>query len=209
MLQEKKPIVLLIEADMSLRRLIVLGLQHRGMEVIALEEPTSAYAVHIVHAVHKTPDLLIIDIDSGIRSDWSLLSSIQSMPALAAAPTIVLAWERLPIVHTSSVATAHTQLLCLTKPFDARIMHQSIDHLLATRESKEAALLAQAEAVLLATYKQQTPPSIWPIVTAIGLLIAFVGMMLHVALIILGLLIVLVALLWWTLGTKPSSLAGA
>lgn len=200
MLQEKKPIVLLIEADTSLRRLIVLGLQHRGMEVAALEEPTAAQG---------TPDLLIIDIDSGIRSDWSLLSNIQAIPTLVAVPTIVLAWERLPIVNTSSVATAHAQLLCLTKPFDARIMHQSIDHLLATRQSKEAALLAQAEAVLLATYKQQTPPSIWPIVTAIGLLIAFVGMMLHVALIILGLLIVLFALLWWTLGTKPQSFARA
>jgi len=203
MLQEKKPIVLLLEADVSLRRLIVLGLQHRGMEVVALEEPTAA------QAAQGTPDLLIIDIDSGIRSDWSLLSNIQAIPTLVAVPTIVLAWERLPIVNTSSVATAHAQLLCLTKPFDARIMHQSIDHLLATRESKEAALLAQAEAVLLATYKQQTPPSIWPIVTAIGLLIAFVGMMLHVVLIILGLLIVLFALLWWTLGTKPQSLAGA
>ncbi len=200
MVQEKKPTVLLIEADTSLRRLITLGLQHRDMDVAVVEEPI---------AIQATPDLLIIDVDSGIRSDWSLLTDIQAISALAAVPTIVLAWERLPIVNTSSVATADAQLLCLTKPFDARIMHQSIDHLLATREAKEAALLAQAEAVLLATYKQQTPPSIWPIVTAIGLLIAFVGMMLHVALIILGLLIVLVALLWWTVGTKSSSLARA
>ncbi len=196
MLQGKKPIVLLIEADVSLRRLIALGLQHRNMDVV--EASSFAHALSI-----ETADLLIIDVDSGIHSDWSLLTSIQNSPTFATVPTIVLAWEQLPVLHTSAVAT-QTQVAYLTKPFDARIMQESINQLLAVRAAKEAAVLAQAEAVLLATYKKQTPPSIWPIITAIGLLIAFMGMLLQVAVTILGILIVIVALLWWTLGTKPS-----
>ena len=203
MAQGKKPTVLLIEADTSLRRLIALGLQYRDMTVIEVAELSEANTI-------ETPDLLIIDIDSGVRSDLSLLTAAQAIPALAAAPTLVLSWDGLSIVSTlSPIATASTQLTSLIKPFDARKMHQSIDSLLMAHAAREAAQLAQAEAALLATYKTKTPPTIWPFITAIGLLIAFIGMLLHVAVIVFGLLIVLVALLLWTLGTKPAALARA
>ncbi len=196
MLQEKKPIILLIEADESLRRLIALGLQHHDMHVV--EASSLAHSATI-----ETPDLLIVDVDRGIHSDWSLLTHVQTASALATIPTVVLAWEQLPIHHNSSVEAVQTQVAYLTKPFDARVMHTRIDQLLAIRATKEAALLAQAEETLLATYKMQTPPSILPIITAIGLFIAFMGMLLHVAVIILGLFIVLTALLLGMLDTKP------
>ncbi len=200
MSQGKKPTVLVIEADTSLRRLIALGLQHRNMHVVE-----ASSLVHIVPI--DTPDLLIVDVDSGVHSDLSLLTNVQNITAFASIPTIVLAWERLPILYTSS--TKQPQIACLTKPFDARVMQESIDRLLSVREVAEAELLAQAEEVLLATYKTQAPPSIWPIITAIGLLIAFIGMLLQVVVTILGILIVIVALLWWTMGTKPAHRAVA
>ena len=202
MSQGKKPTVLLIEADVSLRRLIALGLQHHNLCVV--EASSLAHSVSI-----DTPDLLIVDVDSGVHSDWSLLNAVQSTSALAAVPTIILAWEHLPILLTTSATTMQSQVACLTKPFDARVMQESINHLLAVREAKEAALLAQAEEVLLATYKTQAPPSIWPIITAIGLLIAFIGMLLQVAVTVLGILIVVVALLWWTMGTNSAPRAVA
>lgn len=195
----KKPIVLLIEADTSLRRLIALGLQHSEIDVIEAHSLPHALSI-------ETADLLIVDVDSGVHSDWSLLTNIQKSPAGATVPTIVLAWEQFPVLYPSSVAT-QAQVMCLTKPFDARVMQESVNQLLAVRAAKEAAVLAQAEAVLLATYKTQTPPSIWPIVTAIGLLIAFMGTLLHIAVTVLGILIVIVALLWWTLGTKSAQRA--
>jgi len=193
--QGKKPIVLLIEADASLRRLIALGLQHRNMHVV--EASSLAHAT-----LTETPDLLIVDVDTGVHRDVSLLATAQT--TLASVPTIVLAWERFPIISNTLVTPAQTQLSCLTKPFDARIMHESIDRLLAVREARDAQLLAQAEEVLLATYKAQTPPSICPMITAIGLFIAFIGMLFHIAIIVLGLVIALVAFLWWTLGTKTT-----
>ena len=201
MSQGKKPTVLVIEADVSLRRLIALGLQHQNMNVV---EATSLASAPPIEAV----DLLIVDIDSGIHSNWPLLTSIQTTPAFGTIPTVVLTWEQLPIISSSSVATK-TQIAYLTKPFDARIMQETISRLLAVREAQEAALLAQAEAALLATYKTQTPPSIWPIITAIGLLIAFTGMLLQLVVTLLGVLIVIVALLLWTLGTKQAPRAVA
>ena len=49
---------------------------------------------------------------------------------------------------------------------------------------------------------ESSTPSIWPLVTAAGLLLAFTGLMIQITITALGLLIVIVALLWWTLGSK-------
>jgi plastocyanin domain-containing protein len=46
-------------------------------------------------------------------------------------------------------------------------------------------------------------------ITAAGLLLTVVGLMLQIAITAIGLLIVIAALLWWTLGTKPENLAVA
>ncbi len=42
-------------------------------------------------------------------------------------------------------------------------------------------------------------------VTAAGLLLAVIGLLLHVIIAITGILVVVVALLLWTLGAKPES----
>jgi hypothetical protein len=94
-------------------------------------------------------------------------------------------------------------MTCLTKPFDARVLQATIEQLLAVRADKEAAAIAKAEEVLLASYSTQAAPSIWPIVTAAGVLLVFIGMMLQIAITVAGILIVMIALLLWTLGTKP------
>ena len=51
------------------------------------------------------------------------------------------------------------------------------------------------------TQQATAAPSIWPLMTAAGLLLAFIGLMGVLAITALGLCIVLVSLLWWTLGT--------
>ena len=204
MSQEKKRTVLLIEADISLRRLIVLGLQDRGMQVI--EASSLAAAPDLEDETEKQLDLLILDIDRGIHCDWSSLDAIQSHPRLVQLPTVVLTWEQPPenITHTVSVATiAPTQVVYLTKPFDARTLLTTAEQLLSIRIAKEVALEAKAEEALLAAYAVNTAPSLWPVITAVGLLLAVIGFMFQAAITVLGFLIVIVALLLWALGTKP------
>lgn len=203
MSQEKKHTVLLIEADTSLRRLIALGLQHRGMHVIEADSPAQ-----LPSFAGPRFDLLVLDVDNGIHSNWSLLTEVQSPLAptmFSEVPIIVLAWEYPFAAETSSaVATmARTSVKYLTKPFDARIFYAAIEQLLLSKAEQEAAVLAEAEAILLAAYATHTAPSIWPIVTAIGVLIAFVGLMLQFIISGIGVLIIIVALLLWTLETKP------
>ncbi len=202
--------ILLIEADPSLRRLMTLGLQHNGMHVV------EASSLSLVPITAPSFDLVVLDVDRGMTSDWSLLEKIQSNPHLASLPIVVLSWDgttpapnatlSLSTVSASMIVSiSSTQVILLDKPFDARALYHTIQKLLASRAAQKAAMEALAEARVLAMYSQHATPSIWPVVTAAGLLLAVIGLLFHVAIAITGLLIVVVALLLWTLGAKPGT----
>jgi DNA-binding response OmpR family regulator len=199
--------ILLIEADPYLRRLMALGLQYNGMHVV---EACSLES--LVPTTAQTFDLVVLDVDRGMTSDWSLLEKIHSNADLASLPMIVLTWDHqdAPSTPTFPSSTsinslAVSTIIWIDKPFDARILHRIIQHLLTYRAAQKAAMEALVESRLLALYSQHTAPSIWPVVTAAGLLLAFIGLLFHIVLVIMGLLIVMVASLWWTLGTRPEA----
>jgi DNA-binding response OmpR family regulator len=202
-LQGKKPVILLIEADDALRRLIVLGLQNRNMHVI---EASSAEQVPTLNVEHL--DMLVLDVDGGIDGDWSVLEAAQSHPLFSTLPIVVLCWEdRLPMSANRRVAAttliSTSQMVYLAKPFDARLLHDTIDQLLAAQAAERQAREARAEQLLLADYNTtHTASSPWPVVTAVGLLLAVIGFMLQIILAAIGIIVVIVALLLWTLGGK-------
>lgn len=199
MAQGKTYNILLIEADPSFRRLISLGLEHQGMHIIEASSPATAPVLD-TQQLH----LLILDIDNGMKSDWSLLEAAQKHPHFAALPTIVLSWEQLSLEHQSQgTVVAPTQTLCLTKPFDARKLYSMVAQMLAAKETREAMIAEKAEEQLLAAYSSHAAPSIWPVVTAAGILLTIIGMLLQITVTALGILIVIIGLLVWTLGTKP------
>ena len=182
--------VLLIEEDASLRRLLALGLQYRGIQVIEASSPAQLPAMQ-----GQQPDLLLLDIDGGVKSDWSLLTGVQSYPSLATLPKVVLAWENvLPADVYRSTTQTHTT--CLTKPFDARALYATIEQLLLQTEAQEVLRIAQIAS---------PAPSIWPVITAAALLLTVIGLMVHITITVVGILILLIALLGWTLGTKPET----
>jgi len=198
MAQRKPSTVLLIETDNSLRRVITLGLRQRGMHVVEASSATDISSLHTQQA-----DLLVLDIDSGIYTNWALLDAVGAHPCLSRLPLIVLAWEH--TAHTShhQVCTL-TPLTYIAKPFDARTLHDTIEQLVHVHSPVG---MLQAEEALLATYVVHTSPSIWPLITAAGLLLAFAGMLLHIAVTVIGLLIIAVALTLWTLERKSEQQA--
>ena len=120
MSRELKHTVLLIEEDVSLQRLMALGLEYRGVHVI---EAGDFSAIETQQA-----DLLVIDVDGGVGSDWSLLAAVASHPYLSTLPMVVLAWE-----DSLPISARRSNISCLTKPFDARTLHTTIERLLAER----------------------------------------------------------------------------
>lgn len=181
-----KPTVLLIEADTSLRRLIALGLQYRGMHIIEASSPANLAMLE-----GQQPNLLVLDVDKRGSSDWSLLTATQSHLHLSTVPVVVLAWECLSPVHAGNEhhGSQPAEVTCLSKPFDARTLHTMIEQLLLVSTMPRVQTTTPA-------------PTIWPLVTAAGLLLAFIGLMGQLLITMLGLLIVIVALLCWTLGTQ-------
>lgn len=193
MLQERKHIVLLIEADRSLRRLITLGLQYRDMHVIEASSPASLPAMQ-----SQLPDVVVLDIDGEVGSNHDLLSTFQTHPYFSSVPLIVLAWECL-VPGGHYLQSSQTSVTCLAKPFDARTLHSAIEQIQCT--TKEINSVARQEQQL--ANRTVTPiPSIWPLITAAGLLLSLIGLMTQITISALGLLVLLIALLLWTLGTK-------
>ena len=193
-----KPTVLLIEADTSLRRLIALGLQFRGLNIISPGYQTSQTSQSSTATIDlsafeaQLPDIIVLDIDGNTNNDHLLLETIQEHPLLSTIPLVIVAWE-CPVQPQSHLA-------CLTKPFDARTLHATIEQLLVESTFTEE---VQPPAILLAPRTTTTSaPSIWPLVTAAGLLLAFIGLMGQLLFLILGACIVIVSLLLWTLGAS-------
>ncbi|GCF08314.1 hypothetical protein [Dictyobacter arantiisoli] len=190
-LQPSVSTVLLLETDPSIRRMITLGLRHRGLHVIESISLSTLSARDV-----QKLDLLIVDVDDGIRCDRAMLEAAQAHPQLSALPTVVLSWE--PLIEQKD------QQVAVTKPFDARALHAGIDQLLLARSAAQIQQLQQAEALLLASYAKHTAPSIWPAITAAGVLLVVIGLLLQFAITIIGLLVIVCGLLLWTIGSHTS-----
>ena len=192
-----EPTVFLVETDTSLRRLIALGLQYRGIHIVEASSPASLPTVEV-----REPDLLILDIDENTGSNWSLLDAVQSHPYLSTLPVVVLAWECPVAVGAATEAQSQLQTYttCLSKPFDARALYTTIESLLAAASSAQDT--TQSQEIALLRQGKVSSPSIWPLLTAAGLLLTFIGLMGLLAISAVGLCVVLVSLLWWTLGTS-------
>lgn len=191
---ETSSTVLLIEPDMSLRRLIALGLGHRGMQVTEI----SSLDVLAEQSI-ADPDLLVLDIDNGYCDDTELLAAVQAHPYLSTLPTVVLAWEP---AQVSTRSTTLPLLDCLGKPFDARMLHATIENLLETSAAIKNSPNQQFS-VSPTTASVSVFSGLSPLLTAAGLLLTMIGIMTQLAITAAGLLIVLIGLLWWTLGKRP------
>lgn len=196
MLHETRQNILIIEADVSLRRLITLGLEYRGMRV------SEAPSISTLPALEDyPPDLIVLDIDNNTDSNSELLSAVRTHPRFSTLPLVILVWDDVFPMSEQTPAQG-IQATYLSKPFDARTLHATIEGMLAAR--REVVIAKQREALLTTRFVYPTP-SICPLVTAAALLLTVIGLMVQLALAGVGILIVLAALLWWTLGKKPES----
>nr|BBH94025.1 hypothetical protein KTA_22240 [Thermogemmatispora argillosa] len=172
--------VLVIEAETPLRRLIALGLQQREIAVVATDPQSWPSRL-----AECRPALLIVDIDTDRRQDGSLLQALCAQARLREAAIIVLSWE------TPALALDE-RTFYVRKPFDARALLALVEEQLSARYA------ADTEAVA-------SQPSLCPLVTAVGLLLISIGLMVQLVIAGLGLAIVLAALLRWTLGQQSSA----
>lgn len=107
----KKPVILLVDDDASLRTLIALRLEANGFEVVAADSGEAALA----HLSHSRPDAVLTDIQMPGMDGMALFRAIHARdPAL---PVIVLTAHG--TIPDAVAATQQGLFGYLTKPYDA------------------------------------------------------------------------------------------
>lgn len=192
--------VLLVEGDEALRRVIAMGLRHQGLSVLEAASPQQARSL-----IDQRPSLLVVDVDSGLASDRKLLPDLRAHDGLAETPAVVLAWDCSPDLRAQ--VDNDGAAVCLAKPFDARRLFAEAETLLEAASHRR--LIASAVAASGSFTFEETrtaSPSIWPIVLALGLMLAVSGLLIHPAIVVLGVGVVIWAMLLW--GFEPSAKPG-
>jgi DNA-binding response OmpR family regulator len=199
---EQKRSVLLVEADAALRRVITLGLRQQGVEVLEAASTKQAQTL-----LEHSPSLLIVDVDGGVSSDWSLLERVRAGDQPASPPIVILTWDCSP--EGNAQLAQGDQAVCLVKPFDARRLLGEVETLLAAQPQ----VAAQAAARLLEAPEETPAPmqSIWPLVLAAGLALAVSGLLVNAVMVALGIVVAFGALLLWGFepGTRSGEASGA
>ncbi len=222
--------VLLVEGDAALRRVIAAGLRHQGMSVL---EAASAQAARAL--LNQRPSLLVVDVDSGLASDHRLLPDLRSYDGLAETPAVVLAWDCSPDLkeqmdHDGAAVClakpfdarhlfAEAELLleaAARRRLESAVMAGAgrlapVDGLSGSAVSETAAgvLAASASYSRPAEADEETrasAPSIWPFVLALGLMLAVSGLLIHPAIVALGIGVVVGSMLLW--GFEPGARPG-
>lgn len=222
--EQRDQTVLVIEPDGALRRIMALGLLQRGFQVIEARSLGAAWEL-----ATSTPAAVVLDISLGPNSEWMLLRTLRSHRLLGASPLVLLAWD-CPS-DASLVGERTTPCVCLSKPFDARALLDAVETVLvapagvllhavdrqaaAAPAAPDAAVDGEAPPVpsvdavsASAGDRAASTASIWPLVTAAGATLTVVGLLVHVAFVILGIAIIFASILWWTgetTGPAPST----
>ncbi len=203
---EQKRSVLLVEADAALRRVITLGLRQQGVEVLEAASTKQAQML-----LERNPSLLIVDVDGGVASDWSLLERVKADHQPASPPVVILTWDCSPMQgsgRNTQIAQVD-QAVCLVKPFDARRLLGEVETLLAAQPQEAA----QPVAARMLEAPEEIPvpaQSIWPLLLAAGLALAVSGLLVNPVVVGLGIVVAFAALLLWGCepGTRPGGASG-
>ena len=219
--------VLLIEGDVALRRVIALGLRHQGISVLEAASAQQARAL-----LEQQPSLVIQDIDSAVPSDRLLLPELRARAALSETPALVLAWECSSEVNEQLAGDGAAVCLAkpfdarrlldevelMLETVAARRTQRQVvaalvgEPAMATADEPPALVAAsvalasaeqRAAMIELREVARTSSPSIWPIVLALGLMLAASGFLFNLAVVVLGILIVFGAVLLW--GFEPTS----
>ncbi|MFY9802529.1 MAG: response regulator [Candidatus Acidiferrales bacterium] len=110
-LPAKKPMVLAVDADESLRDALKLYLQNEGYDVIAVDNAADAREVLNIF----TPALIIAEVEGENMPGYNLCAHVKSTPALRRVPVVLTTSSAYPSDYSS--AHAFGAIVCMAKPF--------------------------------------------------------------------------------------------
>jgi CheY-like chemotaxis protein len=137
-LGEKKPLVIVVDKDASLRETLKAYLAGEGYEVIALSSAAEAH--HVLEMF--TPALLIAEIEGEDLPGYELCAYVKSTPRLQTVPVMLMTSSAYP----SDYANAHSlgAVVCIAKPYRQERLGHVVRLLAPKRQAKVQAAPARA-----------------------------------------------------------------
>jgi CheY-like chemotaxis protein len=132
-LGEKKPLVIVVDKDTSLRETLKAYLTGEGYDVIALSSAAEAH--HVLEMF--TPALLIAEIEGEDLPGYELCAYVKATPRLQTVPVMLMTSSAYP----SDYANAHSlgAVVCIAKPYRQERLGHVVRLLAPTRQAKAQA----------------------------------------------------------------------
>ena len=134
----KKPLVLIVDADSTVRSSLKIALCTDGYEVVAVRSAAEAHEVLKMF----TPALLIAEIEGEDLPGYELCAHVKSTPRLQTIPVMLLTSSAYP----SDYSSAHSlgAIVCMAKPFRQERLRHVVRLLAPTAEAKAQTAPARA-----------------------------------------------------------------
>lgn len=125
-----KPLVLIVDADSTVRTSLKAALSCDGYEVVAVSSVAEAHEVLKMY----TPALLIAEIEGEDLPGFELCAHVKSTPRLQAIPVMLMTSSAYP----SDYANAHSlgAVVCMAKPFKQERLRHVVRLLAPTAQAK-------------------------------------------------------------------------
>ena len=127
----KRPLVLAVDADVTVRHTLKSYLVGEGYNVIAVSSASEAHEVLKMF----TPVLLIAEIEGEELPGYELCAHVKSTPRLQTVPVVLMTSSAYP----SDYANAHSlgAIVCMAKPFRCDRLGHVVRLLAPTQQAKE------------------------------------------------------------------------
>ena len=123
--------VLVVEDDPPLRRMVSIFLRAAGYRVCAAEDGSSGLAL----AQDERPDLVLLDLMMPGLDGWEVLRRIKGDALTAAIPVLVLTASVDPPFTEQALRLGATRFLA--KPIDSRMLVEHVDAVVGQSEGQE------------------------------------------------------------------------
>ena len=122
--ENKRPIIMLADDDIEIRRILVRALNHLDAEILEASDGEEALET----IIQRQPDLVILDVMMPTLSGWELCKYIRSKPNLEHIAVLMLtAIGRTVNEMTSPLYGADAYM---DKPFDIQEVLETVNNLL-------------------------------------------------------------------------------
>lgn len=128
---DDRPLVLIVEDDDDLVRLVELNLQHEDYEVVRARNGSEA----LDRAEERTPDVILLDVMMPVMDGWQALRQLKSREGTRDVPVVMLT----ALAEERNIIQGHLEgaVRYITKPFEMATLREIVAEALEPLDDEE------------------------------------------------------------------------